>query len=95
MKITEEQVRHVADLARLHLDRKEAETFAAQLGTILEYVETLDRVDTTGVPPTSHAISLTNAFREDVAGEHLGPDAALENAPERESDYFVVPRVIA
>ena len=94
MKITKEEVIHVANLARLDLDDASIEKFAGQIGTILEYVDTLNRLDTTGVEPTSHAISLTNAFREDTHREHLDRDTALANAPEKEDGNFIVPKVI-
>ncbi len=57
-------------------------------------MDTLDRVDTEGVTPTSHAISLTNAFREDTVEEYFNRDAALANAPEEEDGNFLVPKVI-
>ena len=94
MAITKEDIIHVANLARLEVDEKDIETFAGQLGEVLEYVNTLNRVDTEGVPPTSHAISLTNAFREDVETEHLDRDKALSNAPEKEDGSFLVPKVV-
>ena len=94
MGITKEDIIHVANLARLEVDEKDIETFAGQLGDVLEYVNTLNRVDTEGVPPTSHAISLTNAFREDVPSGHLDPDEALSNAPEKEDGSFLVPKVV-
>ena len=81
-------------LARLDLDDAAIEPFAEQISTILDYVDTLKNVDTEGVPGTSHAISLTNAFREDEPHEHLERDRALENAPEKEDGTFTVPRVI-
>ena len=85
---------HVAELAHLHVDEKAIDMFADQLGKILEYVETLNLVDTEGVEPTSHAISLTNAFREDTVKEHTQRDEALANAPQEEDGQFVVPRVV-
>lgn len=94
MKITKEEVLHVADLARLDLDEASIDTFVGQLGTILEYVDTLNHVDTKGVAPTSHAISLTNAFREDEPAEHLARDKSLANSPEQENGSFVVPKVV-
>ncbi|MFC1830215.1 Asp-tRNA(Asn)/Glu-tRNA(Gln) amidotransferase subunit GatC, partial [Thermodesulfobacteriota bacterium] len=80
MKITRDEVIHVANLARLDLDEAAIDTFAEQIGTILEYVDTLKRVDTEGVAPTSHAISLTNAFREDTVTDDFDRDSALANA---------------
>ena len=94
MKITKEEVRHVADLARLDLDDAAIDTFADQLGSILEYVDTLNLVNTAGVRPTSHAIFLTNAFREDEPGVHLDREQALGNAPEKEDGSFLVPKIV-
>ena len=65
MKLTKKEVLHVATLARLNIDESLIDTFAVQLGDILEYVKTLDRLDTAGVPPTFHAVDKSNAFRED------------------------------
>jgi aspartyl-tRNA(Asn)/glutamyl-tRNA(Gln) amidotransferase subunit C len=94
MKITREQVLHVARLARLDLDDESVERFVDQLGQILDYVDTLNRVDTEGVPPTSHAIRLINALREDEERPHLSLDDTLANAPEHDENTFIVPRVI-
>jgi aspartyl-tRNA(Asn)/glutamyl-tRNA(Gln) amidotransferase subunit C len=94
MKLTVEQVQHVAKLARLELEPQAVETLAGQLATILDYVEKLSEVDTSKIEPTSHAIALTNAFREDRIHTHLEPQEALANAPAREEGSFVVPKVI-
>jgi len=94
MKITRGEVMHVANLARLDMDEASIDKFADQIGTILEYVEVLNRVDTQGVTPTSHAISLTNVFREDQEKKTLERDKALANAPQKEDGNFVVPKVI-
>ena len=94
MTITKEDIIYVANLARLEVNDKDIETFAGQLGDVLAYVNTLNRVDTEGVPPTSHAISLTNAFREDEETGHLDRDIALRNAPETEDGSFLVPKVV-
>ena len=94
MKISKEEVLHVAHLARLDIHGADIDLFADQIGTILDYVDTLKQVDTTGVVATSHAISLTNAFREDEEGTHLSQDASLANAPKKDDGAFVVPKVI-
>jgi aspartyl-tRNA(Asn)/glutamyl-tRNA(Gln) amidotransferase subunit C len=94
MKITKDQVLYVADLARLNLDAAAIEKFAGQIGEILEYVDKLNEVNTDGVKPTSHAISLTNAFREDEPREHLDREKALANAPQKEDGNFIVPKVV-
>jgi aspartyl-tRNA(Asn)/glutamyl-tRNA(Gln) amidotransferase subunit C len=94
MKITKDEVLHVADLARLDLDEESIEKFAGQIDEILGYIEKLNQVDTRDVRPTSHAIFLTNAFRDDEEKEHIDRELALANAPEKEDGRFVVPRVV-
>ena len=94
MKITKDEVVYTADLARLDLDENSINRFADQIGNILEYVNTLNSVDTEGIVPTSHAIFLSNAFREDEVKESMGADKALANAPEKEDGNFLVPKVL-
>ena len=94
MKITKEEVLYVARLARLDLDADSIDKFAGQIDEILGYIEKLNQVDTEGIIPTSHAISLTNAFREDEQRQHLDRERALANAPESEEGQFVVPKVV-
>jgi aspartyl-tRNA(Asn)/glutamyl-tRNA(Gln) amidotransferase subunit C len=94
MKITMEEILHVAHLARLEIDESAIERLAGQIGNILEYVDQLRQVDTAGVRPTSHALALTNAFREDVEAQHLVREVSLANAPEQEDGNFLVPKVV-
>ncbi len=94
MKLTKEEVLHVATLARLNIDESLIDTFADQLGNILEYVETLNRLDTKDVPPTFHAVDKSNAFRADETTDHLDRKSAVSNAPEEDDGYFIVPKVI-
>ena len=94
MKITKEEVMYVAHLARLDLDEEFIGKFAGQIDEILGYIEKLNRVETRDIKPTSHAISLTNAFREDEEKEHIDRELALANAPEKEDGLFVVPKVV-
>ncbi len=94
MKITREQVQHVAKLARLSLSDDEVATFTGQMADILAYVEKLNELDTDGIVPTSHAVPMENAFRDDVVRPSIGADAALANAPDRIADFFRVPKVI-
>lgn len=93
-KLTEEQVRHVAKLARLSLTDDEVDRFAQQLGDILDYVKKLDEVDTSGVAPLAHPHELTDVLREDETSESLTQDQALANAPAKTDDSFKVPKVI-
>jgi aspartyl-tRNA(Asn)/glutamyl-tRNA(Gln) amidotransferase subunit C len=94
LKITKDEVTHVARLARLEFTEAEAEKFTSQLNHILLYMEMLNRVDTTGVAPMTHAIAQMNAFREDVVTPTLGRDLTLANAPDARGDFFRVPKVI-
>ena len=92
--ITEQQVRHVAKLARLNLSDNEIQIFTRQLGDILEYVEKLNELDTENVEPTAHAAPLRNVFREDIAREGMGIEAVLKNAPARDGNFFTIPKVL-
>ena len=94
MKITTEEISHVANLARLHLSPEEVEAMARQLDDILSYVAKLNELDTGGVTPTTHAISIVNAFREDKVKPSLDREKALANGPKQNGESFVVPRVI-
>jgi aspartyl-tRNA(Asn)/glutamyl-tRNA(Gln) amidotransferase subunit C len=92
--ITQEDVEHVAELARLELTAAEKEQFIAQLNQILTYMEKLNELDTTGVEPTSHVIPLSNVLREDEVRPSLDREAVLQNAPEESHFFFKVPRII-
>jgi len=94
MKITPQEISHVANLARLHMSQKEIEAMARQLDEILTYVAKLNELNTDSVKPTTHAISIVNAFREDEVKQSLPRDKALANAPQQNGEAFVVPRVI-
>jgi aspartyl-tRNA(Asn)/glutamyl-tRNA(Gln) amidotransferase subunit C len=94
MDITREQVEYVAKLARLAISEEEKAVFGKQLSSILTYVETLNRVDTTDVEPTSHVIPMQNVLREDAVKPSLPHDAALANAPDSDSGCFRVPKII-
>ena len=94
MKITRKEVEHVAHLARLHLDNEELDLMTEQLDMILSYVAKLEELDTEGVEPTTHAFSITNAFREDIVEPSLEQEKALANGPDHSDDSFIVPRVI-
>jgi len=94
MKITRDQVEHIAHLARLEFNEKEIEAFTRQMNNILTYFDKLKEVDTTSVEPTSHAIRVTNVFREDEVKESIPSDLSLKNAPEQEGSCFRVPKII-
>jgi len=94
MKITREEVEHVARLARLELTEEEKDLFTGQMDAILAYVDKLNELDTASVVPTSHAVPMENAFREDEVRPSIGVDNALANAPQRAEGFFRVPKVI-
>ena len=89
-----EQVRHVAHLARLELTPEEETKLTKELGDILSYVEQLGELDTDDVPPTMHALDIPAALRADVATTFEGREGILDNAPEREEDFFKVPKLL-
>lgn len=93
-KITLDDVRNVAKLARLDLDEQHLQTYAGQLESILEYVAKIEQVDIAGVEPMAHAIPLSNVLREDVTEPALPLDKVLQNAPESDGPFFKVPKVI-
>ena len=94
MKITKEEVEHVAYLARLKFNAQEEELFTTQLNSILDYMEQLGKVDTTNVEPTFHAVAEKNVFREDSVAPSISQDLPLSNAPDRDRGFFRVPKII-
>lgn len=92
--LTNQQVRHVAKLARLTVSDDEAKRFAEQLSDVLDYVSKLNELDVTDVEPMAHAHDITNALREDEPVPGLPVEAALANAPDAEPPFFKVPKVL-
>jgi aspartyl-tRNA(Asn)/glutamyl-tRNA(Gln) amidotransferase subunit C len=93
--LTRNEVDEIALLARLHLEPEEAERMQSELGAILEYFAQLAAVDTTGVPPLTHAVPMDLRMRADVSEPSLAPELALAGAPRRDGDLIVVPSSIA
>jgi aspartyl-tRNA(Asn)/glutamyl-tRNA(Gln) amidotransferase subunit C len=89
--ISREEVLHVANLARLELSEEEVERFREQLNAILEAVGKVAELDLSGVEPTAHPLELVNVLADDESRPSLPVDDALENAPDREGDFFRVP----
>ena len=87
-------IEKVVGLARLELSKEEKETFGNQLEQILTYMEQLNRLDTTGVEPTSHAIPIYNVFRDDEVKPSFPHEEVLAIAPDEEDGHFKVPRII-
>ncbi|MGD8563556.1 MAG: Asp-tRNA(Asn)/Glu-tRNA(Gln) amidotransferase subunit GatC [Desulfarculaceae bacterium] len=94
MTISRQEVTHVARLARLNLREDQIEKFTGQLNDILDAMQKLNELNTDGVPPSSHALDLTGALREDKATSSLERESSLSNAPESDGESFIVPRVI-
>jgi len=94
MKLTIEDVRHVAHLARLEIADDELTRLVDQLSDILAYVNKLNAVVTEEVEPLAQALSLTNVFREDTVKPSFPPDRTLANAPAAADDMFEVPKII-
>ncbi len=94
MKITKQEVEHVAKLARLELSDQEKDMFTDQLSNILTYVEQMNQLDTKGVEPTSHVLDINNVMRDDVPGVSLPREKALANAPDQAAGHYRVPKII-
>ncbi len=94
MSLTQEQVRHVAHLARLALSPEAEERLARQLGGILGYVERLTALDVEGVPPMAHSVAAATPERADVLGESLPRDVVLSQAPQAVGEGVAVPKII-
>ena len=94
MKISRSEVAHVARLARLALSDAELDALTGDLDAILGYVDQLNGLDTAGITPTSHAVPMANAFRDDEVRPSFTPEWAQLNAPQPDPAGFRVPRVI-
>mgnify|MGYP001014779482 CR=1 FL=1 len=94
MKITEETVSYVAALAKLTVSDEEKQSVAKDLDQILEYIATMDQLDTEGIEPLSHVLPIKNVFREDEAVNQNNREQLLENAPESRDGSFVVPKTV-
>lgn len=94
MKISPEEIIHVANLANLQLTAEEVKSMTAQFTSILAYMAKLNELKTDGIEPSSHAISIRNAFRADEVRESLDQKTALANGPQHNGTAFIVPKVI-
>ncbi|MDB5352958.1 MAG: glutamyl-tRNA(Gln) and/or aspartyl-tRNA(Asn) amidotransferase, subunit [Planctomycetota bacterium] len=94
MSLSRDEVTQVALLARLRLEPEELETFTGQLNQIVEFVAQLQELDTHDIVPLAHGVEVRNVFREDLRGPSLPREAALANAPKRNSESFLVPAVL-
>jgi aspartyl-tRNA(Asn)/glutamyl-tRNA(Gln) amidotransferase subunit C len=94
MKLSREEVLHIARLARVDLTEAEIARYSEQLSDLLERFEVLQRVDTTDVPPTAQSVDLRSVMRDDEVAPSLSPEDVLANAPRREGDLFRVRPVL-
>lgn len=94
MSITREDVAYIANLARLQPDESQTEQLMNDMNSILEYMNQLNQVDTSSVEPLNHVIDIPPDYRKDIALPPLDHDKALSNAPDADTDYFRVPKVI-
>jgi aspartyl-tRNA(Asn)/glutamyl-tRNA(Gln) amidotransferase subunit C len=94
VRISKEEIEHIASLARLSLTEREKELFGSQLSSILDYMEKLNELDTRNVEPTSHVLPLSNVVRDDIPGPSIPGEDALMNAPDHTEKFFRVPKII-
>jgi aspartyl-tRNA(Asn)/glutamyl-tRNA(Gln) amidotransferase subunit C len=94
VKISSEELHRIATLARLRLTTEEETRLTTELETILGYMEKLNRIETSGVPPFTHAIDAVNRFRDDRVTNEPQTDTLLRNAPEKDGPFFKVPKII-
>ncbi|MFH1646627.1 MAG: Asp-tRNA(Asn)/Glu-tRNA(Gln) amidotransferase subunit GatC [Chloroflexota bacterium] len=94
MKVSREEVLHIARLARVGLSEAEITRLSEQLSNLLEHFQVLQQVDTTDVPPTAQSVSLESVMRDDVVEASLPPGDILANAPRRDGDCFRVRAVL-
>jgi aspartyl-tRNA(Asn)/glutamyl-tRNA(Gln) amidotransferase subunit C len=94
VKISEEIVRYLAELASLKLSDEEVAGMQRDLDAILAYVDKLSELDTDDVPPTAHVLDITTPYREDTVRDVLPVDEVLRNAPDHDSNSMIVPRVV-
>lgn len=93
-KISDETIEYVGILAKLELSNEEKEAAKSDMERMLDYIDTLNELDTEGIEPMSHVFPVNNVFREDVVTNGDGKDAALANAPLKKNDTFEVPKTI-
>ncbi len=94
MKIDKDTLTKIAHLARLEFDEKDAEKMMQDMTNMVNFVEKLNEVDTTGIEPLTTMSHEINSLREDEVKPHLDHDAALKNAPKKDADFFRVPKVM-
>jgi aspartyl-tRNA(Asn)/glutamyl-tRNA(Gln) amidotransferase subunit C len=94
MKITQETVQYVAALAKLTVSEEEKQSVAKELDQILDYIETMNELDTENIEPMSHVLPVKNVFREDMVVNQDDRDQLVKNAPMSKDGCFVVPKTV-
>ena len=94
MIIDEKTIEYIAELSKIELSREQSALMVDELGKILEYMDILKAVDTTGVEPLSHVFPVTNIVRDDVVHSHFDRALLLENAPDKSDEFFIVPKAV-
>lgn len=94
MKITKDEVKHVAALARLQLTEQQADELSLEMEQVIAFADTLGELDTAGIEPTNHAIAVSNVLRSDTVQPSYDRDELLKNAPAKQAGCFTVPRVV-
>ncbi|HYA12458.1 MAG TPA: Asp-tRNA(Asn)/Glu-tRNA(Gln) amidotransferase subunit GatC [Thermodesulfovibrionales bacterium] len=94
MRISKEEIEHIASLARLSLSEEEKELFGSQLSSILDYMEKLNELNTKDIEPTSHILPLSNVMHDDIPRPSIPREDALLNAPDHTDKFYRVPKII-
>ncbi|MEM8485651.1 MAG: Asp-tRNA(Asn)/Glu-tRNA(Gln) amidotransferase subunit GatC [Bacteroidota bacterium] len=95
MSVSVEDVKYIAALARLSFSEDEQARLAGEMNAILSYMAKLDELNTDDIPPMTHVLDVNNVFRAEDVEQRISHDEALKNAPDADSDYFRVPKVIS
>ena len=94
MKITTDEVKYVANLAKLYVDEAEAEKLTGEMESIINFADMLEEIDTNSIAPTNHAMKVQNVFREDIVKPSYDRKDILDNAPSQEGGCYSVPKVV-
>jgi aspartyl-tRNA(Asn)/glutamyl-tRNA(Gln) amidotransferase subunit C len=94
MQLDKKTVEYVAHLARMELKPQELEVLSGQLKDILGFIDKLSKLDVAGIAPTSHILPVSNIYRDDEPAGSLAPDSVTSGAPQKEGNFFAVPKII-
>jgi aspartyl-tRNA(Asn)/glutamyl-tRNA(Gln) amidotransferase subunit C len=93
MSLSEKEVEHIAELAKIKVTEKEKNLFTKQFNEILQFFHQLDEIDTSSIEPTFHVVDMKNRFRDDTIETTLSTEEALKNAPKKEKNFFKAPKL--